>query len=77
MRLVSQMELRLKEAAKLGFKRAIVPKGQTYPSDLGLDIISVNRVIDAIVVAIPNNQNADEPQEEESEQKNPSPTGEG
>ncbi|AUC60987.1 DNA repair and recombination protein RadA [Cyanobacterium sp. HL-69] len=76
-RLVSQMELRLKEAAKLGFKRAIVPKGQTYPSDLGLDIISVNRVIDAIVVAIPNNQNADEPQEEESEQKNPSPTGEG
>ncbi|MBE9223246.1 DNA repair protein RadA [Cyanobacterium stanieri LEGE 03274] len=63
-RLVSQMELRLKEAAKLGFKRAIVPKGQTYPSDLGLDIISVNRVIDAIVVAIPNNPNLDEGQEE-------------
>jgi DNA repair protein RadA/Sms len=56
-RLVSQMELRLKEAAKLGFKRAIVPKGQTYPSDLGLEIISVGKVIDAIVLAIPNNQN--------------------
>ena len=55
-RLVSQMELRLKEAAKLGFKRAIVPKGQTYPSDLGLEIISVGKVIDAIVLAIPNNQ---------------------
>jgi DNA repair protein RadA/Sms len=56
-RLVSQMELRLKEAAKLGFKRAIVPKGQTYPTDLDLEIISVGKVIDAIVLAIPNNQN--------------------
>lgn len=55
-RLVSQMELRLKEAAKLGFKRAIVPKGQTYPRDLGLEIITVAKVIDAIVVAIPNQQ---------------------
>ncbi|MBD2393445.1 DNA repair protein RadA [Cyanobacterium aponinum UTEX 3222] len=53
-RLVSQMELRLKEAAKLGFKRAIVPKGQTYPSDLGLEILCVGKVIDAIVLAIPN-----------------------
>ncbi|WP_204106567.1 MULTISPECIES: DNA repair protein RadA [Spirulina sp. CCY15215] len=52
-RLVSQMELRLKEAAKLGFKRAIVPKGQAYADDLGLDIIPVNKVIDAIVAAIP------------------------
>lgn len=66
-RLVSQMELRLKEAAKLGFKRAIVPKGQTYPSDLGLDIISVNRVIDAIVVAIPNHPNPDEEEQEEEQ----------
>lgn len=55
-RLVSQMELRLKEAAKLGFKRAIVPKGQTYPRDLGLEIITVGKVIEAIVVAIPMNQ---------------------
>ena len=51
-RSVSQMELRLKEAAKLGFKRAIVPKGQTFP-DLGLEIIPVAKVIDAIVAAIP------------------------
>jgi DNA repair protein RadA/Sms len=55
-RLVSQMELRLKEAAKLGFQRAIVPKGQTYPSDLGLEIVTVAKVIDAIVFAIPHNQ---------------------
>jgi DNA repair protein RadA/Sms len=47
------MELRLKEAAKLGFKRAIVPKGQSYPDDLGLELIPVSKVIDAIVAAIP------------------------
>lgn len=51
-RQVSQMELRLKEAAKLGFKRAIVPKGQTFP-DLDLEIIQVAKVIDAIIAAIP------------------------
>ncbi len=52
-RLVSQMELRLKEAAKLGFEQAIVPKGQSYSEDLGLEIIPVGRVIDAIIIAIP------------------------
>lgn len=59
-RLVSQMELRLKEAAKLGFKRAIVPKGQSFPDDLGLEIIAVNKVIDAIVVAMPAQNNTSE-----------------
>ena len=53
-RLVSQMELRLKEAAKLGFKRAIVPKGQAYADDLGLEIVAVGKVIDAIIAAIPS-----------------------
>ncbi|CDN15462.1 DNA repair protein RadA [Richelia intracellularis] len=51
-RSVSQMELRLKEAAKLGFKRAIVPKGQKYP-DLSIEILPVSKVIDAIIAAIP------------------------
>ncbi len=51
-RLVSQMELRLKEAAKLGFKRAIIPKGQTLP-DVGLEVIPVARVLDAIIAALP------------------------
>ena len=51
-RSVSQMELRLKEAVKLGFKRAIVPKGQTFP-ELALEVIPVNRVADAIVAALP------------------------
>ena len=49
---VSQMELRLKEAAKLGFKRAIIPTGQSFP-DLDLEIIPVAKVIDAIIAAIP------------------------
>jgi DNA repair protein RadA/Sms len=52
-RSVSQMELRLKEAAKLGFTRAIVPKGQKYP-DYNIEILPVAKVIDAIIAAIPH-----------------------
>jgi DNA repair protein RadA/Sms len=52
-RQVSQLELRLKEAAKLGFKRAIVPKGHQISSDVGIEVIEVARVIDAIVAALP------------------------
>src|SRR5919199_352772 len=65
-RLVSQMELRLKEAAKLGFKRAIIPKGQTLP-DVGLEIIPVARVLDAIIAALPGGlrQNLDDDGDEE------------
>ncbi|MBD2311739.1 DNA repair protein RadA [Desertifilum sp. FACHB-1129] len=64
-RAVSQLELRLKEAAKLGFKRAIVPKGQSLP-DMGLTIIPVSRVLDAIIAAIPAQlrSEAEEPEEE-------------
>jgi DNA repair protein RadA/Sms len=53
---VSQLELRLREAAKLGFKRAIVPKGQV-PPDLDIEIISVGKVLDAILEAIPGPAN--------------------
>jgi DNA repair protein RadA/Sms len=49
---VSQLELRLREAAKLGFKRAIIPKNQPVP-DLGMQMIPVAKVIDAIIAAIP------------------------
>lgn len=48
---VSQLELRLKEAAKLGFKRAIVPSGHTL-SDIGMEVIPVARVVDAIAIAL-------------------------
>lgn len=51
-RTVSQLELRLKEAAKLGFKRALVPKGQGL--DCELEVIPVARVMDAIAVALAN-----------------------
>ena len=59
-RLVSQMELRLKEAAKLGFKRAIVPKGQSLPEDIGLEVIYISKVIDAIIAAIPSERNIED-----------------
>lgn len=51
-RSVSQLELRLKEAQKLGFKRAIVPQGQVLPK-LKIEVIPVARVADAIVEALP------------------------
>ena len=50
-RSVSQMELRLKEAAKLGFKRAIIPKGQTF-SGIDMEVTPVSRVVDAIAIAL-------------------------
>ncbi|MGH1395620.1 MAG: DNA repair protein RadA [Trichormus sp.] len=58
-RAVSQMELRLKEAAKLGFKRAIVPKGQKFPN-FDIEIVPVSKVIDAIIAAIPHQELTDE-----------------
>ena len=48
---VSQIELRLKEAAKLGFKRALVPKGQKMKG-LRMEITEVGRVVDAISTAL-------------------------
>lgn len=62
-RSVSQMELRLKEAEKLGFKRAIVPKGCVYTSKL-LEIIPVSRVVDAIAIALINTKSNAETCEE-------------
>ncbi|NJN13923.1 MAG: DNA repair protein RadA [Richelia sp. RM1_1_1] len=65
-RSVSQMELRLKEAAKLGFQRAIVPKGQKFP-ELDIEIIQVSKVIDAIIAAIPQQTLTDEDLEMDEE----------
>ncbi|MEL6604872.1 MAG: DNA repair protein RadA [Cyanobacteria bacterium J06614_10] len=55
---VSQMELRLKEAAKLGFKRALVPKGQKR-GGLGIEVTEVGRVVDAIATALANSTQHD------------------
>ncbi len=66
-RSVSQMDLRLKEAAKLGFKRAIVPKGTKFP-DLNIEILPVSKVIDAIIAAIPHQElTADDLEPDEDE----------
>lgn len=67
-RSVSQMELRLKEAAKLGFKRAIVPKGTKFP-DLNIEILPVSKVIDAIIAAIPHQELTEEDLEPDDEEE--------
>ncbi|NCJ05385.1 DNA repair protein RadA [Synechococcales cyanobacterium C] len=54
-RAVSQLELRLREAAKLGFQRAIIPKGQDLQVG-GLEMIPVSRVSDAIIAALPQDR---------------------
>ena len=59
---ISQMELRLKEAAKLGFKRAIIPKGQSLPDDVGLEMLEVGKVVDAIALAL-SRQSPSSPEE--------------
>ncbi|MBD2654873.1 DNA repair protein RadA [Synechocystis sp. FACHB-383] len=53
---ISQLEIRLKEAAKLGFKKAIVPKGQTGIESAGIKLIPVGKVFAAIAVALPANE---------------------
>jgi DNA repair protein RadA/Sms len=58
-RSVSQMDLRLKEAAKLGFQRAIIPKGASTSETFGLEIIAVGKVIEAIVAALPSQAKAE------------------
>ena len=55
---VSQMDLRLKEAAKLGFKKALVPKGQKRDG-LGMEVMEVGRVVDAIATALANSTEHD------------------
>ncbi len=64
-RAVTQIELRLREAAKLGFKRAIIPQNQAYSEGLGLEIIPVSRVIDAIIAALPPQARYDASPEQE------------
>ena len=52
-RAVSHLDLRLKEAAKLGFKQALIPKGQVPSEQLGLKITPVAKIFEAIVAALP------------------------
>ncbi|MBF2097946.1 MAG: DNA repair protein RadA [Gloeomargaritaceae cyanobacterium C42_A2020_066] len=50
---VQQLELRLREAAKLGFRRAIVPPGESIPP-LGLEVIPVTKLLPALCAALPD-----------------------
>jgi len=71
---VSQLELRLKEAAKLGFKRAIVPKG----SDVrirGMELIPVGRLVDAIGAAMARSTAADAAPDPETSDLSEQPVG--
>jgi DNA repair protein RadA/Sms len=55
---VSQLDSRLKEAAKLGFQRAIVPD-MTITQTYGLELVPVPRVLDAMIAALPKTRDED------------------
>ena len=62
MRPVGQLELRLQEAARLGFKRAVVPKGSGLgPLAAGLDLalLEAESVSEALVLALGEQVRAD------------------
>jgi len=52
-RAVSQAETRLKEAAKIGFKRAIIPKNnaERVPAIKGIEVIGVSNISEALEAA--------------------------
>ncbi|MEB3159020.1 MAG: DNA repair protein RadA [Synechococcus sp.] len=55
LRAVPQLELRLQEAARLGFRRAVVPHGSGMGSAaaaLGLELLEASRITDALVMAL-------------------------
>jgi DNA repair protein RadA/Sms len=55
LRPVGQLELRLQEAARLGFRRAVVPRGGLPPSQaasLDLQILEAGSVAEALVAAL-------------------------
>lgn len=55
---VAQLEQRLKEASKLGFRHAIIPNSPVL-SDHGLRLSRVQRVLEALLVAVPGSQSAE------------------
>jgi DNA repair protein RadA/Sms len=55
LRAVSQLESRLKEAAKLGFRRCIVPRSsrrQKYKTPAGMELIGCRTLAEAIKAAL-------------------------
>jgi DNA repair protein RadA/Sms len=61
LRPVGQLELRLQEAARLGFRRAVVPRGSGLgpaASALGLQLLEAGTVAEAMVAALGTNVDA-------------------
>jgi DNA repair protein RadA/Sms len=60
LRAIGQLPARLREAAKLGFKRCLVPKmvrrGDPFPG--GIEVVAVRSLMDALHYAIPMNKGA-------------------
>ncbi len=58
LRAVGQLGTRLKEAAKLGFKRALVPKTARTDESLpkGIQTLAVRSLYEALAIAIPRNE---------------------
>ena len=54
---VSQLETRLREAAKLGFTKALIPQGQSISETVGLSLIPAAKLFGAIAVALPTSPN--------------------
>ncbi|NDD46173.1 MAG: DNA repair protein RadA, partial [Synechococcaceae bacterium WB9_4xB_025] len=55
LRPVSQLELRLQEAVRLGFRRAVVPRGSglgRLASALDLELLEAARITEALVMAL-------------------------
>ena len=55
LRSVPQLELRLQEAARLGFRRAVVPQGSGMgptAAALGLELLEASRITEALVLAL-------------------------
>ena len=54
LRSVSQTERRLREAARLGFTRAVVPRhhASRLPGNIGVEILAVATVLDAMRAAL-------------------------
>ena len=54
---VNDLEKRLNEAQKLGFKRAIIPAANNLSEKYdNIEVISVKRILDAITAAITQKQ---------------------
>lgn len=64
LRPVGQLELRLQEAARLGFTRAVLPRGSGLAkaaAGLGLELLEAGTVASALVAALGVNPAADQP----------------